>query len=324
MSIAESISRFSEKKVLVIGDVMMDAYCWGKVERISPEAPVPVVNVGHWDKRLGGAANVALNALSLGSQVSICSILGEDVYGQQLLDLLSKEGISTRAIVSSKFRPTTVKTRVIAGGHHIVRIDEEVTTLLNPEEEQAILRVLVSELEHHRPDVIILEDYNKGLLTPHLIHELIEKARVLDIPTAVDPKKDHFFEYKGCTLFKPNLKEMREGLKMEINPKVESSLFNAVKELEGKMQNQMTLLTLSEYGMLIHSNGNWKHEHAHPRKVVDVSGAGDSVIATASLALAVGMSMEDLVYCSNLAGGLVCEKVGVVPITQEMLLKEIQ
>jgi len=179
-------------------------------------------------------------------------------------------------------------------------------------------------LEHQRPDVIILEDYNKGMLTPHVIREVIERASDLNIPTTVDPKKDHFFEYKGCTLFKPNLKEMREGLKMEIDPQSEGSLQSAVNVLEANMQNEMTLLTLSEFGMFIHSQGQWRHEPAHPRKVVDVSGAGDSVIATASLALAAGMSMQQVVFCANLAGGLVCEKVGVVPITQTMLLKEIQ
>ncbi len=324
MSISSGISRFSEKRVLVIGDVMMDAYCWGKVERISPEAPVPVVNVHQWDRRLGGAANVALNAVALGAEVSVCTILGEDSQGKQMLDLLTKESIATRSIVLSKERPTTVKTRVIAGGHHIVRIDEEVTFPLSQQEESQLLEALRIEIEQHRPDVIILEDYNKGVLTAAVIHWVLTTAKKEGIPTTVDPKKDHFFEYKGCTLFKPNLKEMKEGLKMEIDPKSETALKHAVLALEERMGNQMTLLTLSENGMLIHELGEWIHEKAHAREVVDVSGAGDSVIATASLALVSGMSLREVVYCANLAGGLVCEKVGVVPITQKMLLKEIQ
>jgi rfaE bifunctional protein kinase chain/domain len=324
MNISSGISRFSEKRVLVIGDVMMDAYCWGKVERISPEAPVPVVNVHQWDRRLGGAANVALNAVALGAAVSVCSILGDDSQGKQMLDLLTKENIATRSIVLSKDRPTTVKTRVIAGGHHIVRIDEEVTFPLHQQEESQMLDALRIEMEQHRPDVIILEDYNKGVLTSGIIGWVLQMAKQMGIPTTVDPKKDHFFEYTGCTLFKPNLKEMREGLKMEIDPKSENALENAVLALEERMGNQMTLLTLSEHGMLIHEAGEWIHEKAHAREVVDVSGAGDSVIATASLALASGMSLREVVYCANLAGGLVCEKVGVVPITQKMLLREIQ
>jgi rfaE bifunctional protein kinase chain/domain len=226
MNISSGISRFSEKRVLVIGDVMMDAYCWGKVERISPEAPVPVVNVHQWDRRLGGAANVALNAVALGAAVSVCSILGDDSQGKQMLDLLTKENIATRSIVLSKDRPTTVKTRVIAGGHHIVRIDEEVTFPLHQQEESQMLDALRIEMEQHRPDVIILEDYNKGVLTSGIIRWVLQMAKQLGIPTTVDPKKDHFFEYTGCTLFKPNLKEMKEGLKMEIDPKSENALKN--------------------------------------------------------------------------------------------------
>jgi rfaE bifunctional protein kinase chain/domain len=324
MNVKEAISLFSKQKVLVIGDVMIDSYCWGRVERISPEAPVPVVNVQQWDRRLGGAANVALNAVALGAKVSICSVVGNDDNGKLLRDLLMQDAIRTEAVMSSSARPTTNKTRVIAAGHHIVRMDEEVVFGLTEEEEGLLKQALQKELSENKPDVIILEDYNKGVMTPSLIRYIIEVAKDLDIPTTVDPKKDHFFAYQDCTLFKPNLKEMREGLKMEIDPKSTESLHSAVLALESKMNNAITLLTLSEYGMLIHHGAHWIHEPAHDREVVDVSGAGDSVIATASLALSVGMSVQDIVYCANLAGGLVCEKVGVVPITQAMLLKEIQ
>jgi D-glycero-beta-D-manno-heptose-7-phosphate kinase len=324
MSLTEGILKFSEQRVLVIGDVMMDAYCWGKVERISPEAPVPIVNVQQWDKRLGGAANVALNAISLGAKVSMCSVVGNDDQAKQLIKLLDNEGVQTRAIMHSPDRPTTVKTRVIAGGHHIVRIDEEVTVALNDKEETELWTLIEHELNENRPSIIILEDYNKGVLTPLIIKRVIEKANTMNIPTTVDPKKDHFWDYQGCTLFKPNLKEMREGLKLEIDPQSPTSLQNAVLELEAKMGNSISLLTLSEHGMMIHQQEEWIHEKAHHREVVDVSGAGDSVIATASLALSAGMKLKEVVYVANLAGGLVCEKVGVVPITQEMLRKEIQ
>jgi rfaE bifunctional protein kinase chain/domain len=317
------VTDFSSLHVMVIGDVMIDSYCWGKVERISPEAPVPVVSVQNWNHRLGGAANVALNVKALGGTVSICSVIGQDDSGSRMMELLGDSDVYSKAIVHSAARPTTVKTRVIAAGHHIVRIDEEVTSPLSNHEEELLLQAVIQEIERKRPDVIILEDYNKGVLTPRVIHQVIQWANEHAIPTTVDPKKDHFFEYKGCTLFKPNLKEMREGLKREINPKSKDELESAILLLEQNMENECTLLTLSEHGVVMHGQQGFHFENAHPREVVDVSGAGDSVISVASMALALQATVEQIAFLSNLAGGLVCEKVGVVPIESKCLLDEL-
>ncbi len=324
MSLYQTVQSFSKQRMLVVGDVMIDAYCWGKVERISPEAPVPVVAVEKWDHRLGGAANVALNGVALQAEVAVCSVVGQDKEGARCIALFEENKIQVDGLVQSSDRPTTIKTRVIAGGHHIVRIDEEVVVGLNPAEEENLLGAIRQKLDSFAPTVIVLEDYNKGVMTPRVIRQVIQWANEKGIPTTVDPKKDHFFEYEQCTLFKPNLKELREGLKKEIVAASAASVQDAIMELETKMNNAMTLLTLSEYGICMHSQDGFFHQGAHPRKVVDVSGAGDSVIAVASLALATGATQDAVATLSNLAGGLVCEKVGVVPITTEMLLSELK
>ena len=324
MSLYQTVQSFSNQRMLVVGDVMIDAYCWGKVERISPEAPVPVVAVEKWDHRLGGAANVALNGVALQAEVAVCSVVGQDKEGARCIALFEENKIQVDGLVQSSDRPTTIKTRVIAGGHHIVRIDEEVVVGLNPAEEENLLAAIRQKMDSFAPTVVVLEDYNKGVMTPRVIRQVIQWANEKGIPTTVDPKKDHFFEYEQCTLFKPNLKELREGLKKEIVAASAASVQEAIMELETKMNNVMTLLTLSEYGICMHSQDGFFHQGAHPRKVVDVSGAGDSVIAVASLALATGATQDAVATLSNLAGGLVCEKVGVVPITSEMLLSELK
>jgi rfaE bifunctional protein kinase chain/domain len=317
------VDAFPDQRILVIGDVMIDAYCWGKVDRISPEAPVPVVAVNQWDYRLGGAANVALNATALEAKVAVCSVVGNDSNGKRCLDLFVENGIDTQALIESNDRPTTVKTRVIAAGHHLVRIDEEVTFALNDNEENQLLKAFNEAVHSFKPNVIVLEDYNKGVLTPKVIEEVINLAQSLNIPTTVDPKKDNFLSYQNCTLFKPNLKELREGLKMDVIPTQKDSLQSALDALNQALQSQMNMVTLSEHGIAIWDGNDLFQETAHVRKIVDVSGAGDSVIAVASLALSAGASKDEIAQLSNLAGGLVCEKVGVVPITREMLYKEI-
>lgn len=324
MSLFQIVQSFSKQRLMVVGDVMIDAYCWGKVERISPEAPVPVVAVEKWDHRLGGAANVALNGVALQAEVAVCAVVGNDKEGDRCIELFKENGIQVSGVVRSNDRPTTIKTRVIAGGHHIVRIDEEVTHGLNPSEEENLLAAIRQNIESFQPTVIVLEDYNKGVMTPKVIRQVIDWANEKGIATTVDPKKDHFFEYQKCTMFKPNLKELREGLKREIVASSQDSVQGAISDLETKMNNAMTLLTLSEFGICMHSQEGFFHQGAHPRKVVDVSGAGDSVITVASLALAAGADQSSIATLSNLAGGLVCEKVGVVPITSEMLLSELK
>ncbi len=321
-STMDLFEQFNNLKVLVVGDVMIDSYVWGKVERISPEAPVPVVRVTAKEDRLGGAANVALNILALGATPIICAIAGKDQKGRVLKDLFDASGISASGLVYSEERPTTVKTRVISGTQHIVRVDEESLAPLSPAEEGKFLAAVSNTLREMKPNVLIFEDYNKGLLTPHVISAIIALAKEMQIPTAVDPKKENFFAYKSVDLFKPNLKELVEGLKVEIPKKDNTALESAVTKLETRLEHGISLITLSEEGIYVKNKGKSMRIPAHPRKITDVSGAGDTVISVAALCLALNTDEVYLAALSNLAGGLVCEKVGVVPVNREQLLHE--
>lgn len=321
-AIDQLFESFKDLKVLVIGDVMIDAYLWGKVDRISPEAPVPVITVTEREDRLGGAANVALNVAAMGAQPIVCAVAGKDSKGDSLASLLSKRGLASKGIVYSGSRPTTIKSRVISGHQHIVRVDEESTRPLDAEEEQAFLKNLECIIHDEKPDVVIFEDYNKGLLTPNVITRAIEFSSKAGIPTAVDPKKANFFSYKGVTLFKPNLKELREGLKVEFDKKDQQALRSAVNKLEAEIKNRISLITLSEEGVYVKEGKVESRIPAHIRKISDVSGAGDTVISVAALCLAQDTDSAFLAALANLAGGLVCERVGVVPIDRDQLLKE--
>lgn len=314
--------KFKGLKAFVIGDVMIDAYVWGKVERISPEAPVPVIRVTAKEDRLGGAANVALNLAALGAEPIVCAVAGNDLKGAELGALLREKGMSEAGIFRSDARPTTVKTRVISSRQHIVRVDEESLEPLSPEEETAMAERIVSLMDAHRPDVVIFEDYNKGLLTANLIEAAIAAASKRGIPTAVDPKKENFFAYRGVTLFKPNLKELAEGVKQDIPKGDIAAVEAAVETMEAELKNDISLVTLSEHGVYVKARGRSHHLPAHVRKIADVSGAGDTVISVAALCLALGAAPEFTAALSNLAGGLVCEKVGVVPIDSEVLAAE--
>ena len=314
--------KFNSLTALVIGDVMIDAYYWGKVERISPEAPVPVVQVQKRENRLGGAANVALNVKSLGAKAIICSVVGDGSKGDIFRATLKENNFSTEGIIDSNERMTTVKTRVISQGHHLLRVDEEITTPLNKTDERHLLNCIKNILEKQKVDVIIFEDYNKGVLTENVIKTVIEIAVAKNIPTTVDPKKDNFFAYEKVTLFKPNLKELREGLRVDFDKNDTGLLQKAMNDLQEKLGNEITMVTLSELGIMTKGKNGFVHEAAHERKILDVSGAGDTVISVASLALAGGADAAVAARFANLAGGLVCEKVGVVSIDKEVLLKE--
>lgn len=315
-------NQFNNLTALIIGDVMIDAYYWGKVERISPEAPVPVVQVNKKENRLGGAANVALNVQSLGAKAIICSVVGDGSKGDIFRKILKENGFSTAGIIDSPERMTTVKTRVISGGHHMLRVDEEITTRLSPTDERNLIECIKNLIETQKIDVIILEDYNKGILTEKVITTVISLAKEKNIPTTVDPKKDHFLTYKGCTLFKPNLKELKEGLNLNFDKQNTEALKSAITELEQLLQNNVTMVTLSELGIVVKDENGFTFEPAHPREILDVSGAGDTVIGVASLALAAGAEPADFARLANLAGGLVCEKVGVAPVNKQLLLEE--
>ncbi|MEO8067967.1 MAG: bifunctional ADP-heptose synthase [Flavobacteriales bacterium] len=307
---------------LVVGDVMLDAYLWGRVERISPEAPVPVVRITERSARLGGAANVALNIRALGATPVVLSVAGADDDGARLVKVFKELGLPEEGLLASPHRQTTVKTRVISGHQHIVRVDDETDAELNDHDADALIARATALFARSKPDVVILEDYDKGVLMDKTIAALLKLSKQHGVPVAVDPKKRNFFAYRGVDLFKPNLKELREGLKVEINGDDRPSVKSAVLELEKRLGNTISLITLSEHGAYAHS-GNEEHAlPAHKREIADVSGAGDTVIAVAALCLAQKSGLRELAALSNLAGGLVCEHVGVAPIERALLLAE--
>ena len=309
---------FNDKKVLIVGDSMIDAYMWGDVNRMSPEAPVPVVEVKKHENRLGGAANVALNLKALGANPILCSVIGAGERGVLFEKLMKESNLSTEGILSTNKRKTTIKTRVIAENKHQLRIDEEETSPIEQVEEFLKLTIsLINDI-----DVIILQDYNKGVLTPEIIERVIDSANKKGIPTIVDPKKLNFNSYKNCTIFKPNLAEIKAGMQVDFDTNNIAEIEKATSELRKKLSAKGILLTLSERGMCINSEKEFKHTPAFKRNIIDVSGAGDTVISVASLCLASNMDYADLSVLSNLAGGIVCEEVGVVPINKEKLLTQ--
>jgi len=317
-SIAEILNQFATKRVLIIGDAMIDAYMWGSINRMSPEAPVPVVEIDKRESRLGGAANVALNIQSLGATPILFAAIGDDHYGKQFLQLMQKRNLSCEGIRTISDRNTTVKTRIISDKKHVLRVDEERTDeISNDSLNQALKSMILS----NGFDVIIFEDYNKGLLSENLIKTAIEAAQEKGIPTIVDPKKTNFFAYKGVDVFKPNLKEIKEGLEVGFDVNDKESLETNVALLRDKIQAKGILLTLSEKGIFFQNGDNNYHQEAYQRSIVDVSGAGDTVVSVAALALACKLDKEFMMRFANLAGGLVCEKVGVVPIQKEDLLR---
>lgn len=312
---------FKKLKVLVIGDIMIDAYLIGKVDRISPEAPVPIINVSEKDNRLGGAANVGLNLVELGVQTSLIGLVGDDGNGLTFKNLLEKRGIDGSGIVIDSDRPTTIKTRIISNKQQMMRVDQESTKAISADVQKQILASVQSKIDEGL-DAIILEDYNKGMLQAELIENIIQLAQKNHVITCVDPKKDNFMAYKGVTLFKPNLKELREGLNTNVNPSDINSLSIASKQLAAKLNHKITFITLSEHGVYLNDNCSHVHVPAHFRNISDVSGAGDTVISVATVCLASSLDNSMIAQISNLAGGLVCEKSGVVPIDKTLLLQE--
>jgi rfaE bifunctional protein kinase chain/domain len=316
--IRKVFSSFNNKKVLLIGDAMIDQYIWGKVNRMSPEAPVPVVEINKEEIRLGGAANCALNIKSLGANPILCTVIGNDINGINFKKLMKDSNLSTDGILVDDDRKTTVKTRVISEGKHQLRMDNEDIHPIKKEDQ--FINTLDSLLKD--TSVIILQDYNKGVLTKKIIKTVISKAKEIGIPTIVDPKKDNFLEYQECDIFKPNLKEIKEGTNLEFDESKDEDLQKATSLLKEKLNAKYILLTLSEKGICINSEDSFVHTPAYGGSVIDVSGAGDTVISVASLLLSSGVSPENISKISSLSGGIVCQKVGVVPIDKEELLSK--
>ncbi len=315
-------SDFTQLKVAVVGDVMLDTYWWGKVDRISPEAPVPVVAVSKKEQRIGGAGNVALNAHSLGAHVSMISVLGKDEDGEQVTKLLQQNNINTKYLVHSEHRITTNKIRIISRNQHMMRLDAELTGDMMKEDEDKLLYAFENFVAAENPDVVILEDYNKGVLTENVINKIIALCKKHNILSAVDPKRKNFFAYNGIDIFKPNLKEVKDGL----NILREASDLNFLKDmhllLQDKLKHQVSLITLSEKGVFYQHDNNAAIIPTHIRSIADVSGAGDTVIAVASLVFAATRDAKLMADIANIAGGLVCEEVGTVAIDKEKLLRE--
>lgn len=301
---------------------MIDSYMWGKVNRISPEAPVPIIMSTKQENRLGGAANVALNVQALGANPILCSVIGKDSKSKTFYSLLKKRNLTDEGILEDENRKTTVKTRIIADNQQLLRVDEEIDEELNPETETIFIKKVQTIISDKKVDAIIFEDYDKGSITPEVIKSIVDLANKCNIPTLVDPKKRNFMEYKNVTLFKPNFKELVEGSKIDIKKGDFNGIFKASQKLHSELSSKYLLITLSELGVFISYNSSYKTIPAEIRDIADVSGAGDTLISTASLCLAAGLEPELIAGISNLAGGLVCEKVGVVPINKKQLLEE--
>lgn len=315
-------SSFNNQKVLIIGDVIIDSYLWGSVDRISPEAPVPILNIKKREDRLGGAANVALNVKALGATPILCSVIGEDLHQDLFYKLLAEADLTNKGIIASNERITTVKTRLIGQHQHLLRIDDEDDSLLAENLSKALISKIQEIINTESISVIIFEDYDKGVINKNMIEAIVNTANQKKIPVVVDPKKRNFLDYKNVQLFKPNLKELKEGLKIDFDHYNHEKLLSAAKTLREKLSCETVMITLSEQGILVHNDNENQISPAHIRTISDVSGAGDTVISVAALGLAAGLNPKQYSELANLAGGLVCEKVGVVPIDKNELFNE--
>ena len=309
---------------MIVGDMMLDIYMKGKVERISPEAPVPIVSVTESFSRLGGAANVAQNLKALGTEPILCAVTGNDDKSNELISLMLEHNMNTSGIVKSNERITTTKVRIIGNNAQMLRVDTEDTFDLTENERNLLMSRIKEIINNENIDGIILQDYNKGVLTETLIKEVIAIANERNIPIGVDPKKKNFLAYQNATFFKPNLKELKEGIGIASKDDSIDEILKSVDALHDKLNCRYIMTTLSERGVLIkdYETDTYHHIPAHLRKIADVSGAGDTVLSVAMLCLVCNQNAYNIAALSNLAGGLVCEEVGAVPINKEYLLKE--
>lgn len=302
---------------------MVDSYLWGSVSRISPEAPVPVVKITGMDNRLGGAANVALNVKAMGATPILCSVVGVDKEGELFLNLLKEQKLSFKGILKSRNRITTTKTRIIGHNHQMLRVDQETEQDISRHETEQLLHIIFYLLKNEKVNVVIFEDYDKGLITSHLINKVVAEAKKKKIPVVVDPKRKNFKNYKNVSLFKPNLKELRDGLKMDLDFNNKKIFEKTISNFREEQNIDSVIVTLSEHGLYVNSGEGKKLVPPRLiRNIADVSGAGDTVVSVAALCLAAGLDPVELAGITNLAGGQVCEKVGVVPVNKKQLFKE--
>jgi rfaE bifunctional protein kinase chain/domain len=314
------IGELQKKKIVVVGDVMLDVYMKGSVARISPEAPIPVVEINEKDKKMpGGAANVACNITALGGKSSIIGVMGRDLAGRELVEQLKRRHVDTKGMLALADRPTTEKTRVIANTQQVVRIDREVKTPLDEKQQNQVIRKAMDAIA--TADGVIFEDYNKGLLTSKVIAKTVAFAKAHKKIITVDPKFHNFFEFKGVTVMKPNMKEVTEALGTEaVGQTFETIGFKVMKRLGAKS----VVLTRSEHGMTIFEPGLPPRTiPTVAREVYDVSGAGDTVIATLTLALAAGASLLQAATLANYAAGIEVEKLGVATVSADELSQRL-
>ena len=303
---------------------MLDTYMWGRVDRISPEAPVPIVVLDEKEYRIGGAGNVALNCHSLGSQVFILSVMGDDKEGLLLEELFEESLIDTSYLVRSPSRVTTNKTRIISRNQQMMRLDAEITTDLDKRDEENLLEQVRSFIQTEDPDVMIFEDYNKGILTEKIIGDAITLCKETGVITAIDPKRKNFFSYHNADIFKPNLIEVKEALNILFD-EVNNSLLSKIHlELRNILEHKISFITLSDKGVFYQKNGSASLIPSHLRNIADVSGAGDTVIAVAALVYAATQNVHLMAEVANIAGGLVCEEVGTVAIDKGKLQNECE
>jgi len=314
--------QFSSVKTAVIGDVMLDTYWWGQVDRISPEAPVPVVSIKRKEFRVGGAANVALNTEALLAPTTVFSVIGKDDDADILSNLLEDNKIDTSYIIRDENRPTTNKIRIMGRSQQMMRIDYEETKYLSPETEEKLIASFRKYVAVEKPSIAILEDYNKGVLTPNVIRSIIQICKENNILVAVDPKSKNFFCYEGVDIFKPNMKEVTEALHHSDAGVSDENLRTIHRLLQEKLQHRTSLITLSENGIFFQNEQDFFRQKAFLRNIADVSGAGDTVIAVASVVFALTKDMQLAASMANLAGGLVCEELGTAAIKPELLLAE--
>jgi D-beta-D-heptose 7-phosphate kinase/D-beta-D-heptose 1-phosphate adenosyltransferase len=311
---AEIAARFGTLRVAVVGDLMLDRYLVGDIERISPEAPVPVVLVTERRDALGGAANVAANVVAAGASCRLVGVVGSDIAGTALRDALTAAGIDGARVLSVADRPTTTKTRVVARGQQVCRVDEEVEDDLTGSTLAQVSRLALAALED--AEVLLLEDYDKGTLAPTMIPVLVDKARSLGIPVVVDPKYRHFYSYAGATVFKPNRRELESALGVAVDPAGADPYRSAYRRANA----EHLLVTLGAGGMALVGKDETVRVPGNQRAVFDVSGAGDTVTAWVGLALAAGATMEEAAVMANVAAGIEVGKPGVATVSVEELL----
>lgn len=315
---------FNNLTCLIIGDVMVDAYILGGVNRISPEAPVPIFEVKKRENRLGGAANVALNIQALGATPILCGIIGNDVKGNVFEEVMASKNLISNGIIKSNDRLTTCKTRIISSSHHMLRVDEEEVSNISKSDSIELVNRVKTIVKEQKVDIVIFEDYDKGLLLKENIKDIVDYLNDHEIPSCVDPKKNNFLNYNNTSLFKPNFNEFTNGLKEDIEKGDIDNLYYQAKKLSDKLNIKNIMVTLSEHGVLLYNKETSAHVPAEIRNISDVSGAGDTVISVSALAYASGLDNREMLKLANLAGGLVCEEVGVVPINKNGLKAEFK